>query len=270
MNCFAKNYLWVLDANDCGGVDKVVSIAKATGYGLCAKWHDGDPSDDKWGWRENFAKITARCGDVPVIGWGYCYGDTYGNLAKEADCIAKFLLDHPQAGYVIDAESEWEVPAGRGWAQRLGEPILAQVSDARERLAYAPFWNMEYHPRYPAAELSQFCSAVLPQDYFALGKKDTYAKQRDMVETSLREFAPYGLPVYPIGEFGPRGLGDVAAFLSLIGGRPHSWWLVDGWQDSDEMAYLAQINRAAVNPLAARVAVLEDTLEKVKEAVKAV
>jgi len=217
-----------------------VDAAKSIGCGLCCKVFDGDPADDGEAFSAPLREIrkTCRARDVPLIGWAYLYGDTYGNLMKEAQAVVRTL----ESGLplVLDIEGQWEVSAGRAWAQTLAAYVLERYPDAKRVLAYTPFWNTAYHPRYPAAELSALCSAVMPQVYFDLGRKDTYDKQRDMMETAYKEYAPYGLPVYPIGEFGKRGIGDVAAFLSLVRG-PHSWWLLDGWQDKDEMRYLAAV-----------------------------
>lgn len=242
MNPFDQNLIWVFEARKIpGGARHIVDAAKSIGYGLAVKVFDGSPADDGDYFTAPFAEIQALCKaeGVPLVGWCYLYGDKYGNLAKEAAEVVRWL----RLGVllVLDVESEWEVPQGKAWAAELCRRVVTEFPQAKSMLAFCPFWNMTYHKAYPATELSQLCSAVMPQDYFALGKKATYAKQRDMVETSYREFAPYGLPVYPIGEFGSRGIGDVAAFLSIVQGRPHGWWLLDGWQDSDEMKYLATI-----------------------------
>jgi hypothetical protein len=242
VNPFDTNLLWVFEARKIpGGARRIVDAAKSMGYGLAAKVFDGNPADDGDYFTAPFAEIASLCKaeGVPLVGWCYLYGDKFGNLAKEAAEVVRWL--RMGVPLVLDIEGEWEVSAARVWAQILSAQVLAEFPQAKSMLSFAPFWNMTHHKAYPAAELSSLCSAVMPQDYFDLGRKTTYAKQRDMVETSYREFAPYGLPVYPIGEFGKRGIGDVAAFLSLVGGKPHGWWLLDGWQDSDEMKYLAAI-----------------------------
>lgn len=271
MNPFAKRYLWVFEAARAGGPRRIVDIAQATGYGLCVKAFDGNPADDGDYFSAPLAEIRALCeaDHVPLIGWVYLYGNTYGNLAKEAEAVLATLDSAPFVPLVLDIEGEWEVGEGHEWAAQLADHILAQRPDAKQMLAYAPFWNMECHAAYPATELSRLCCAVMPQTYFALGEKDTYAKQRDMVDTSYREYAPFGLPVYPIGEFGvQRGVGDVVSFLSLVSSRPHSWWLLDNWQDSDEMDYLAQLAKAGDNGSTAELERLHGILAQVKSLVK--
>lgn len=263
MNVFAKNWLWVFEAANAGGPSRIVDVAQSIGYGLCVKAFDGNPADDGDYFAAPLAEIRRLCQarGIPLIAWAYLYGNTYGNLTKEAEAVVATL--DSGLSLVLDIESEWEVSgvAGRDWAQTLSDYVLARRPNAKEMLAYCPFWNMEAHPHYPAAELSRLCSAVMPQAYFALAKRDTLAKQRDMVETSYREYAPYGLPVYPIGEFGPRGVGDVAAFLAFVGGRPHGWWLLDGYRDSDEIDYLART--ANVRKAASKLARIEEIIKEV-------
>ncbi|MEW6047859.1 MAG: hypothetical protein AB1609_15505 [Bacillota bacterium] len=227
MNPFARNLLWVFRVGDCGGAAAAVATAKRLGAGLIVKYHDGDPADDaKFGFQEQFRAVlqAAQGQGVLVLAWGYCYGNKYGNLLKEADAAAQSLKEGA-SGYVIDAESEWEVPGSDDWARRFVERVLSQVPGAQ--LAFAPFWNMRYHPRYPAKAFAQAgCVAVMPQMYYALAKKrpDQVAA---MWQVALEDFSPIGLPIYPIGELPDAMPEHVRAFLAAIGDRPRSWWLLD-------------------------------------------
>ena len=228
MNPFAQNLLWVFRVAECGGAELTVALAKRLGAGLIVKYHDGDPTDDaKWGFQEQFRACLKVCQQqgVPLIAWGYCYGDKYGRLLKEAAAAAQALKEGA-AGYVIDAEIEWEVPQGGDWAKRFLEAVHAEVPDAGQRLAYAPFWNMRWHPRYPAREFSQGCCAVMPQVYYTLAQKPP-AQVVSMWQITLEDFTPFGLPIYPIGQFSGATLEQVLAFLGAIGDRPRSWWLLD-------------------------------------------
>lgn len=227
MNPFAQDLLWVFRVADCGGPRAAVLAAKLFEAGLIVKYHDGDPADDaKYGFQEQFRAVLreAQAWGVPVLAWGYCYGNKYGNLLKEADAAAQSLKEGA-LGYVIDAEIEWEVPQGGDWAKRFVERVLSQVPGAQ--IAFAPFWNMRYHPRYPAKAFAEAgCVAVMPQVYYALAKKrpDQVAA---MWQVTLEDFSPIGLPVYPIGEFPGATPEHVRAFLAAIGDRPRSWWLLD-------------------------------------------
>jgi hypothetical protein len=282
-SCFDHKFLWVLDSSDCGGIDRVISAAQDTGYGICAKYHDGDPADDsKYGFQEKFAKIAERCASlsIPLLAWGYVYGDTYGNLLKEADAVVDVLSRYP-VGYVIDAEGYWEVPEGRDWARRFGDRILGKVPDAKSRLAFAPQWNLRYsHNFYPADVFSAFCSVVMPQDYFDLAQRTTRASREEMLQITAEDYGPLGLPIHPIGEFS-AGLGGVKDFLEIAnagGFRIWSWWLLDGFQDSEQLKYLADLAkvtkpdelaaiRAEVAGLKGEVGRLWETLARVKQAI---
>jgi hypothetical protein len=244
MSIFAQPYLWVFKAREIPGYpNSITQAAAATGHGLIVKVHDGDPADDGTYFVEPWQRLKALCDQagVPLLAWGYCYGNKYGNLLKEADAVVRALTDLGGAGYVLDVESEWEVPDHENWVQAFAARILSQVPDAKERLAFSPFWNMRWHGQYPAEELATLCSAVMPQCYFGLGERTGYAAQEEMVAIMDEDFGRLGLPVYPVGEFTAAGIRDVATFMSLVGSRPHSWWLLDGYQDSDEVRYLAKL-----------------------------
>lgn len=247
MNAFARKFLWVLDVVDCGGAETVVAWAKRTGYALAVKWHDGDPADDaKWGFQKGFRDVLALAGPagVPVLAWGYCYGDKYGNLLKEAQAVQD-AFQAGAAGYIIDAETEWEVPQGREWAKRFIDTVKSKRPEIP--LAYCPFWNMRWHSRYPAKEFSAGCEAVLPQVYFALGQKVERSSREEMVRIAREDFEPYGRPVFPVGEFcGMQNDGKktwtaqevdgTLDFLRMVGAdNPHSLWLLDG--QAPEMDY---------------------------------
>lgn len=242
MDVFVKDYLWVFKAREVPGYpESLIEAAVSTGCGLLVKVHDGDPSDDGTYFTDHWKtlKPLADAAGVAMAAWGYCYGDKFGNLAKEASAVVDALTDLGAAGYVLNIEGEWEVPEGRIWAETLSARILGQLPDARQRLAFAPFWNTRWHGQYPAKELANLCSAVMPQCYFRDAKRTTYAAQAEMVDIMNEDFARLGIPVYPIGQL--AGIRDVAAFLSLIGERPHSWWLLDHTSlASEDLRYLAR------------------------------
>lgn len=244
MNVFSKNYLWVFKAREIPGYpDSIVAAAVATGHGLIVKVHDGDPADDGDFFTEPWQRLKALCDQagVPLLAWGYCYGNKHGNLLKEADAVVHALTVLGAPGYVLDVESEWEVPGHEEWIQAFAERILSQVPDAKERLAFSPFWNTRWHGQYPTEGLARLCSAVMPQCYFGLAERTAYAAQEEMVAITNEDFGRHGLPIYPVGEFTPARIRDVATFMSLVGSRPHSWWLLDGYKDSDEIRYLAKL-----------------------------
>ena len=238
------NFLWVLDARDCGGVDKVIGAAQDTGYGICAKFHDGDPSGDaKYGFQESFAQIASGCTNlgIPVIAWGYCYGNTYGNLVKEA-AAAAHSFDAGAQAYVIDAESEWETRNSDQWAARFMSAVLEKAPDAEVGLT--TFWNLRWHARFPAKAFRQNgCSTALPQVYYGLAERKTLDERRLMHSIAAEDFRAAGFAtIYPVGEFTDNA-GDTVDFLDLAGTQPHSFWLIDGFQDSASLKFLAGLDQ---------------------------
>lgn len=233
------NFLWVLDAKACGGVDKVVGLARETGYGICAKFHDGDPADDaKFGFQDNFAQFAARCKplNVPLVAWGYCYGDAYGSLTKEAAATIQSLNAGAQA-YVIDAEAEWETGNGAQWASRFMSAVLAKVPDAE--IGLSTFWNLRWHGQFPAKAFQQSgCLTAMPQVYYKSANRTALDDRRTMHSISSSDFQAAGFSnIYPTGEFSDN-VTDTVDFLELAGTQPHSFWLIDGFQDSPSLRIL--------------------------------
>lgn len=241
MGALCGNLLWVLDAGKCGGIDRIASVAQETGYGICAKFHDGDPADDaEFGFQMAFDRLADRCGPhgIPLIAWGYCYGDTYGNLDKEAAAAALSLKRGAQA-YVIDAEAEWEVDGSSRWATRFMTSVLSEVPGAE--IGMTTFWNLRWHLKFPARAFRDGgCAAALPQVYYKSARRSTLEARRSMHAISAADFGRVGYAVTsPVGEF-TQDPSDTMAFLDIAGKGPHSFWLLDGFQDSALLKVLAQ------------------------------
>ena len=268
---FDHNFLWVFQASKIGSPELIVETAKSCGLGLAVKLHDGDPSDDGDTFTKPWADIYRLCtgAGVPLVAWGYCYGNKYSNLLKEADAVINILTSYSLVGYVIDAEKEWEVPQGRTWAESFGSRILNQVPSAKDRLAYTPFWNLRYgHQYYPADVFSTFCSAVMPQCYFDLAQRVTRESRETMFNEMVEDYKPLGLPIYPIGELsaGVNGVKDLLDFARDHDISAVSWWLLDGNLNSEALSFLKGLYE---NPLTARVEALEKLVKKLATDIQA-
>lgn len=212
MGVWDHNYLWVLDVKDCGGVDKIVSVAQDTGYGICAKYHDGDPSDDgRYGFRANFLALAVACCrlDIPIVAWGYCYGNKYGSLAKEYRAAVRALKEGAQA-YVIDAEVEWEVPESAAWADEFMSEVKAAVPNAE--IGLTTFWNLRWHPRIPAKRFARAGAVPLPQTYYASARRTTRQSREEMHSMANEDFRRAGFSgIYPVGELPSESRKGAAA-----------------------------------------------------------
>lgn len=239
-------FLWVFDPEACGGTDKIVRVALDTGYGICAKFHDGDPSDDaEFGFQEYFTFLASRCCrlGIPLIAWGYCYGDKFGNLDKEAAAAVLALRSGAQA-YVIDAEAEWELEGSDRWATRFMTAVLTAVPGAEVGLT--TFWNLRWHPKFPARAFRDAgCVAAMPQIYYRAAGRSTIEERRSMHAIASADFraAGYGA-INPVGEL-THNPQDARDFLDIAGQGPHSFWVLDGHQDSDSIRMLSRSRGSA-------------------------
>jgi len=218
-------------------------MAQYTGYGICAKFHDGDPAGDKYGFQEKFAQLAAKCRplNIPLVAWGYCYGDAYGNLAKEAAAAVQSLDSGGQA-YVIDAESEWEAYGCDQWAARFMQAVLRKTPGAE--IAVTTYWNLRWHTRFPAkAFWLNGCSIAMPQVYYRLAQRATGGDRQAMHSIAAEDFQGAGYKsIHPVGEFS-ADVTDTLDFLDIAGSGPHSFWLVDGFQDSPSMRVLGLVGQ---------------------------
>ena len=245
IGALARNYLWVFRLTNCGGLDRAISVAQETGYGICAKFHDGDPADDgEYGFQEDSGSLVERCRPlgIPLISWGYCYGDKYGNLDEEVAAAALSLRLGAQA-YIIDAEAEWEVPDAAEWAGRFMSGLLRAAPGAE--VGISTYWNLRWHASFPAKDLARSgCQVAIPQVYYSLAQRNTYDDRKKMHAIASEDFKAAGYKyISPAGELSGN-VTDTRDFLDLAGAHPHSFWLLDGYQNSTSMKVL-RLNTSA-------------------------
>lgn len=241
---FSHRYLWIVDVRDCGGVEKAVEIARDTGFGLIVKFHDGDPADDaQFGFQDNFAKIAEQChaSGIPIVAWGYCYGNKFGRLKEEAKAAATSLRRGAQ-GYVLDVETEWETPRSPQWAKQFMSILRDEVPDAE--VGFTTFWNLRYHPYIPARALvAGGCCAVFPQVYYAAAGRSTLSSRKEMHAIMEEDFGALGkVQICPVGQLSPCAQ-DMVDFMELVGRPAYSFWLLDGFQDSCSIKILKMLGK---------------------------
>lgn len=245
MSIFGNRFIWVVDTDDCGGIENVKEIAERTGFGIAAKYNDGDPSDDKWNFQGKFRELRKKINNLPLIAWGYSYGNRYGNLEKEIQAGINAIKMDGADGYIFDIESEWESTNSDAWAEILG----AKIEGLNEKMAITTFWNYRYHKKLPLQTLSKYILVVLPQTYFDLAQKTTMDSQKEMLVIAWEDFAAIFREVYFIGEFGHGEYKTLADFIVLNqmvhGPMPYSVWVLDHHHTESNITFLEMLSKSA-------------------------
>jgi hypothetical protein len=108
--------------------------------------------------------------------------------------------------------------------------------------------------------------------YYNLGQRETIAERQKMHDISNEDFKGAGFSsIYPAGEFS-ADVTDTLDFLQIAGAQPHSFWLLDGFQDTPSMKVL-RLSTSIAKPAQpsgsqAELTALRDTLAGIKNAVK--
>lgn len=181
-----------------------------------------------------------------VLGaWGYSYGR---NIPGEVRAALEAIAEGAD-WLVIDAEGEYENPAGKEAAMELGKQLLRTSQGVP--VTYSTFALPEYHPNFPYAEFSQFTQACLPQIYWRLMSTSVESAVISSVK-SLKQFGE----VAPVGQaFGNASPEEIAKFARLVkamGLDSLSFWELSQ-ASRDQLEAIARIpagNYAEVSPWA--------------------
>jgi len=177
-------YMWQVDACEGGSIQAIVNRAMDVGLDfILLKIADGT---NRYNGDVTSLVNALRAAGVCVWGWQYTYGTNPEEEAKyAADRIKKFGL----AGFVVDAESEYE-----------GHPDLASryMTALRSHLPGVPialssFYWPEMHSSFPWREFLSQCDLNIPQVYWY--QKDPV----DALRLSLSQHIRYGRPILPAG-----------------------------------------------------------------------
>ena len=103
----------------------------------------------------------AHAAGLKIFGWAYAYG---ANVAGEI-FIATNCLGLGADGFIIDAESEYEVLASNAAAATAYCQGIRAAYPTRF-LAHAPFPYISSHAGFPYVAFGIYCDAVMPQDYW--------------------------------------------------------------------------------------------------------
>jgi hypothetical protein len=116
--------------------------------------------------------------------------------------------------------------------------VLSAVPGAE--IGVTTFWNLRWHPKFPAKSFRDSgCAAAIPQVYYKAANRSTLESRRSMHAVSAADFARAGYAVTsPAGEL-TENTSDTRDFLDIVGVQPHSFWLLDGFQDSPSLKILS-------------------------------
>ncbi|HEX5368169.1 MAG TPA: hypothetical protein VFY10_02020 [Dehalococcoidia bacterium] len=263
--------VWVWKFSADGALDAIKQTLQSNGLGIILKTHDGnewmtrfDKSPDAVVSPQQVTKLanTFEQAGIPFHAW--CVVQGIDPIAEAQMCAQ--VLDAGARSIYLDLEPEQDGNYWRGpWdnANRFGEELRRLQPNAW--VTTAPDSRPWQGPAVPLAEFASFSNAIAPQAYWATFKgpanerhfaENGYTIGPDgvtpelMAEVCKRTFAPFNLPVQPIGQ----GAADGAMWQRFVdaldsqGMQPVSLWRY-GTADPGAYPVLKQISSRSA-PLA--------------------
>lgn len=250
-----QNFVWVFQADKIKELKRKVDSLIGSGYAFATKTHDGNPDDDGTYFMDNYHLMDSLIGRrVPHYAWGYNYGDKFGLLTKEIEGAVKSvrLAD----GYIFDPEIEFETKGSGLWVEKMVPPVIEAAGG--KPVGYAPFWNRRYHGGYPYASFDKYGITAMPQVYYDLAQRTTYASRTEMFRIAADDFPMNFFPV--AGTTSVEGLMHFLARCKEYDDTNHSIWCLDTMTD-EQITYL---------DLLAKVERFDDTCERYKKVYDAI
>ena len=129
-----------------------------------------------------------RGAGIDVWAWQYTYGT---HPEAEAQFAATRYRECPYAGFVVDAEGEYEQAGGAARAASYMEALRAALPDTT--VALSSYYLPALHGKFPWREFASRCDLIMPQVYWH-GRGPT-----DALRGSLQQNAQFGKPIFPTG-----------------------------------------------------------------------
>lgn len=143
---------------------------------------------------------------IEVWLWGYTYGVSNTNAANEANAAVQSLNLHPQAkGYIIDAEGEYKVTAGPGWATEFVNKFRSLKPTTP--LGLSSFRFPSLHGTFPFVQFLAQCNFHYPQMYWVQANNPAAQLTQSYTELIQLKNIPY-IPAgcgYCFGGWCPTG-----------------------------------------------------------------
>jgi hypothetical protein len=225
-------WIWQIINCENGNPTRIAAVAKAANLSwVTIKIADGvlTTNHDKVTGKDLIPPVIEafRGIGVQILGWQYVYGHQPVQEAGTAIAqIKKFNLD----GYIIDAESEYEVLPGRESSARTHVNLIRNAFPSLP-VGLCSFRFPSLHPGLPWLEFLTRCDYNMPQVYWEQSHNPSAQLLRSIKEFSglaiKRPVLPVG-PTYKTGGWAPSsadiiGFNNVAKSSNLDGLSYFSW-----------------------------------------------
>lgn len=218
---------WIWQISACqtalgvGSVQGIIDYQVARGM----KWITVKCGDGGSIWTQFNADLITRAHNagLKIFGWAYVYGN---NVQGEIN-VALNALNLGADGFIIDAETEYEVlPNNSVAATQYCQAIRAAYPD--RFLAHAPYPIISAHSGFPYVAFGRYCDAVMPQAYWKdIGNTPAFMVTRMNTEWRNWQNSLTGAdtnaikPIIPIGQGytsvnGAITAGEVLSFFNAL------------------------------------------------------
>lgn len=187
-------YVWQVARTEGGNISMIADMAKSANFThVLIKIADGTNSYNISPTGQDLARLLAdalKAKGIEPWGWHYVYGN---NPTGEANKAVQRVQETGVVGYVIDAESEYEL-AGKAAA------ATTYMQSLRSSLPFFPvglssFRYPSLHPNLPWMEFLGGCDYAMPQVYWVLATNAGEQLLRSLME--YRSMTT--LPIVPTG-----------------------------------------------------------------------
>ena len=218
---------WIWQIPQCQTALGVSSVQGIIDYEVTRgmKWITVKCGDGGSIWTQFNADLITRAHNagLKIFGWAYVYGN---NVQGEVN-VALNALNLGADGFIIDAETEYEVLANNSAAAaQYCQAIRAAYPD--RFLAHAPYPIISSHGGFPYITFGRYCDAVMPQAYWKdIGNTPAFMVTRLNSEWRTWQNTLTGSdtnaikPIIPIGQGyasvnGAIAAGEVLSFINAL------------------------------------------------------
>jgi hypothetical protein len=184
--------IWQIPNCESGNVTTIASMAASAGFSyIMIKIADGPYAYSKNKTLLPSLVTALKAKGIGVWGWHYIYGE---NPSGEAAIAISQMNTYDLDGYVIDAESEFEVSGASTTAATFMTALRKGLPS--KPVGLCAFRWPSYHPTFPWAAFLSKCDYNMPQVYWMSAHNPAY--QLDKTLTEFKALGNYK-PIIPTG-----------------------------------------------------------------------